>query len=260
MADALRIGCVKYLNARPLIHGWPGDVVFDHPAALCRKLSRGELDVALVSSIEYVRDPIYKIVDDISIASAGAVYSVILAHRGELSAIKEIQLDPASQTSIALLRLLLDKRGLAPRLVDAAGPAGEAAAPYPPSRALLLIGDQAIRFRQSRSDYQYWDLGEAWQEDVNLPFVYALWLVRPEVFEPHSTARRLRNLRDENVAHIDRVIVEEKEFDASFCRGYYRDYLRFNFGQQEKAGLQKFAEACQALRLLSAPPRQFDLI
>jgi len=49
----LRIGCVKYLNARPLIYGWSGAVDFDHPAALCRKLEHGDLDVALVSSLEY---------------------------------------------------------------------------------------------------------------------------------------------------------------------------------------------------------------
>nr|MBA3762501.1 hypothetical protein [Chthoniobacterales bacterium] len=52
--DPLRIGCVKYLNARPLIHGWPGAVEFDHPANLCRKLRAAELDVAFVSSFEFL--------------------------------------------------------------------------------------------------------------------------------------------------------------------------------------------------------------
>jgi len=37
----LRIGCVKYLIARPLIYGWSGAVDFDDPAALCRKLELG---------------------------------------------------------------------------------------------------------------------------------------------------------------------------------------------------------------------------
>ena len=46
----LRIGCVKYLNALPLIRGWPGEVDFDHPSALCQRVAIGELDVALVSS------------------------------------------------------------------------------------------------------------------------------------------------------------------------------------------------------------------
>jgi predicted solute-binding protein len=96
---SLRIGCVKYLNARPLIHGWEGDVDFDHPSALCNKLAAGKLDVALVSSFEFLRNPIYRIVDDVSISSNGPVYSVIVAHRGEIGQIEEIELDPASETS-----------------------------------------------------------------------------------------------------------------------------------------------------------------
>src|SRR5438067_8959436 len=113
----LRIGCVKYLNARPLIYGWSGAVDFDHPAALCRKLEHGHLDVALVSSLEYLRRPIYRIVDGVSISAHGAVYSVIVAHNEDLSRAQEIDIDPASETSVALLRCLLDQRDLNPRLV-----------------------------------------------------------------------------------------------------------------------------------------------
>jgi chorismate dehydratase len=113
----LRIGCVKYLNARPLIYGWSGAVDFDHPAALCRKLEHGDLDVALVSSLEYLRRPIYRIVDGVSISAHGAVYSVIVAHNEDLSRAQEIDIDPASETSVALLSCLLDQRDLNPRLV-----------------------------------------------------------------------------------------------------------------------------------------------
>ncbi|MGZ4967405.1 MAG: MqnA/MqnD/SBP family protein, partial [Chthoniobacterales bacterium] len=117
-ADAvLRIGCVKYLNARPLIHGWKGEVDFDHPSALCRKLADGELDVALVSSFEYLRDPIYLIVDDVAIAADGEVYSVFVAHKGAIEKTDEIALDPASGTSGNLLRCLLAERQLSVRLV-----------------------------------------------------------------------------------------------------------------------------------------------
>src|SRR3982751_1791270 len=96
----LRIGCVKYLNAFPLVHGWGGDVEFDHPSVLCKRLASGDLDVALVSSFEFFRNPIYRIVDDVSISSDGPVYSVIVAHRGEFSDIEEIELDPASTTAV----------------------------------------------------------------------------------------------------------------------------------------------------------------
>src|SRR5215831_15842329 len=137
----LRLGCVKYLNARPLIRGWPGNVEFDHPSALCRRLTKGELDVALVSSFEFLRNPIYRIVDDVSISSDGPVYSVVVAHRDEFSKIDEIELDPASETAANLLRCLLAELGLTPRLFNGASDG------IGLSGARLIIGDQAIRFR-----------------------------------------------------------------------------------------------------------------
>jgi len=65
--DSLRLGCVRYLNALPLIDSWPDPVRFDHPSTLCRELAAGQLDVALVSSFEYLRNPIYSVVDHVAI-------------------------------------------------------------------------------------------------------------------------------------------------------------------------------------------------
>lgn len=241
MRGSLRLGCVKYLNARPLIHGWSGPVHFDHPAALCRQLAAGELDVALVSSFEYLRHPIYSIVDDVAIASDGPVYSVVIAHREPLARLREIVIDPASETSVNLLRGLLAERGLSPELV---------ARSDEPDAARLLIGDQAIAFRQSHSDFQFWDLGAAWQDLRHRPFVYALWLIRPEVTGAKEIAGQLRATRDANLRRIKDVIAEEKRFDPDFCIRYYRDHLRFSFGDQEKEGLWLFQGLCAKHGLL----------
>src|SRR4030095_14780905 len=138
----LRIGCVKYLNARPLIRGWPGDVDFDHPSALCNKLAKGELDIALVFCFDFLRNPVYRVVDGVSISSAGPVYSVGVAHSGDISEIREIELDPASETSAKLLQCLLAELNFAPLFSRASTSVITA------YRARLFIGDQAIRFRQ----------------------------------------------------------------------------------------------------------------
>ena len=253
-SQRLRIGCVKYLNARPLIHGWPGPVTVDHPAALCAQLARGELDVALVSSFEFLRNPVYRIVDDISISSAGPVYSVFVAYAGE-TPLPEIEVDPASQTSVALLRYLVDERGYSFRSFETPV---DILSPLEPERARLLIGDQAIRFRQKFADsYSYWDLGEEWYGLTKLPFVYALWLVRPEVSGAEIIADRLRALRDENLRKIDNLIAEESEFDREFCVRYYREHVRFNFGEMEKEGLISFQHLCEKHEIL--PHRVLDL-
>ena len=250
----MRVGCVKYLNARPLIHGWPGAVVLDHPAALCRSLSDGELDVALVSSFEFLRRPIYKVVDGISISSDGPVYSVIVACTGERPP-AEIELDPASETSVALLHHLLRVRGETFKGVEITM---DVLSPFDAGRARLLIGDQAIRFRQRfGAAYRYWDLGDEWRRVTYLPFVSALLLVRHEVSHIEALGRELRALRDQNVRSIEQIIAQEQSFDPEFCRRYYRDNLRFRFGEREKQGLQEFANACAKLNLI--PKRELDL-
>ncbi len=249
----LRIGCVKYLNARPLIHGWSGAVDFDHPAALCRKLERGDLDVAMVSSLEFLRRPIYRIVDKISISSRGPVYSVLVAHREELSRIQEIKLDPASETSVALLRCLLAQRGLNPRLVLWHRHLADAT-------ARLLIGDQAIRFRKKHSDYRLWDLGEEWKNAINLPFVFALWLIRPEIEKAKEIADALRRLRDHNLENLDDLVSTQSEVSPAFCRKYYREHLFFDFGEREKAGLREFHRHCLLNKVDVAPDLQLNLV
>jgi len=260
---SVRAGCVKYLNARPLIRGWPGDVEFDHPSALCQQLAKGQLDVALVSSFEFLRNPIYRIVDDISISSDGPVYSVVVAYRGAFPDIEEIELDPASETAVNLLRCLLAELGLTPRL---SGGTSESAGLR---RARLVIGDQAISFRQNHAgEFQFWDLGEQWKKLTGLPFVYALWLIRPDVPDAKSIAQRLRGIRDENLADIQVIVSDaladaadrKQEITREFLDRYYNEHLRFRFGTREKQGLQTFADLCAKHGVLPKKPREFSLL
>lgn len=253
---SLRLGCVKYLNARPLIRGWHGDVIFDHPVALAEKLQTGALEIALVSSFEFLRNPNYRIVDGVSISSDGSVFSVIVVHGGDISAVEEIELDPASLTSVALLRCLLAEMNLHPRLIPASTTksANE-------RRAALLIGDQAIRFRKDHAEgFQYWDLGAEWKRLTNLPFVYALWLVRPEVVNAVSIAAQLRDLRDRNLENIETLIATEETVDQDFCRFYYRDCLRFGFGEKEKEGLRLFRNLCEKHGILPHAPYELRIV
>jgi chorismate dehydratase len=297
----LRIGCVKYFNARPLIRGWAGHVEFDTPSALCQLLAKGQLDVALVSSFEFLRNPIYQIVDDVSISSDGPVYSVVVAHRGNISKVDEIELDPASETSVNLLRCLLGELNLKARLIrnidlQSVRPAGlQPAAPVPvqpaqpkaaenisaartakipmvqpPHRAQLLIGDQAIRFRQTHAgEFQFWDLGEQWKKLTGLPFVYALWLIRPEVADAQRVANHLRALRDQNLATLDELIETavagiadpgSPKITREFFHRYYREHLGFSFGEKEKKGLQIFANLCAKHGVLHRPDPVFSVI
>src|SRR4029453_642786 len=112
------------------------------------------------------------------------------------------------------------------------------------------------------NEFSFWDLGEQWRKLVGVPFVYALWLVRPEVSDPTQIANRLRSLRDGNLSHLDHVIEDaltvaegadpgsRKGLDHEFLSRYYREYLRFRFGEKEKEGLRVFRDLCKRRSLL----------
>ncbi|MCA1658407.1 MAG: hypothetical protein LC627_03810, partial [Verrucomicrobiaceae bacterium] len=93
--------------------------------------------------------------------------------------------------------------------------------------------------------FQFWDLGEEWEKLTHLPFVYALWLIRPEVPEPKPIADSLRACRDRNLQDLDSVIGAEQEFSPEFCSYYLRECLTYRYGAREKEGLSAFRNLCE---------------
>ena len=248
--DQVRVGCVQYLNAKPLIAPYDGPVVFKHPGRLADMLAAGEIDVALVPAFEALRQPGFPIVDGAAISSRGAVYSVFLAYRGELSEVRTVHLDPVSRTSNNLLRCLLGEfHGLEPRYETAGRSAEKELAE---GEAMLLIGNHAIRFRsREREGIRYLDLGEEWQRQTGLPFAYAVWQIRPEVAEPEAVAAALRAVKCAGVRRAREIGREQTCFDAAFGERYLTEYIKFDLGEEEKRGLLRFRELLEKEGLLA---------
>ena len=72
------IGCVPYLNARPLVEGLTFPIKEMVPSLLFTKFTQGKLDAALLSSIDVISFSQPEVINGISIASHGEVYSVFL--------------------------------------------------------------------------------------------------------------------------------------------------------------------------------------
>ena len=247
--EPLRIGCVQYLNAKPLIRDYcdrGGRVVFEHPAQLAEMIARGELDAALVPTYEALRLPGFHAADGVSISSRGPVYSVFLAHRGCLNKVRSIALDPASRTSTHLLKVLLaEYHDLEPEY-SCANPEA--------SDARLLIGDQAIEFRKEHgAAFSYLDLGGEWARCTSLPFVFAVWLIRPDVAKMEAVADALRALKRAGLEHLGEIAREQK--DVAFATRYLTEHIRFDLGEKEKTGIEKFRELLIKHSLLHAESR-----
>lgn len=233
--QGFRVGSVPFLNAVPLTRGLEDQIQFVVPSKLGAMMHAGELDAALLSVTEALLHPGYAILDGIAIASLGEVQSVFLAHRGPLEAVREIHCDPASLTSVQLLKVLLAERGLTPTF-QALSP--DPAAPLPEN--VLLIGDRALDLIYQGHDREIWDLGAAWYELTGLPFVYAVWVLRQGQDQPRLR-QQLREARDFGLDTIDHIIASRTEYDADFRRDYLTWHVHYHLGADEKRGLRHFA-------------------
>ena len=230
------IGSVHYLNAAPLTRSIASDLVFTTPAKLAEMLRRDELDAALVSLTEVLLNDRYDLLDGIAIASAGEVYSVLLAHKKPLAVAKEIFCDTASLTSVNLLKVLLAEKNLFPQFKPL-----ENYAAAPEKDFVLLIGDRAIEFQRSPHPHKIFDLGAAWRELTDLPFVYAVWALRRGI-ENKELRHELRAAKHFGMETLEHIIETRAEFDADFRRDYFEWHIHFHLGEDEKRAIAKFCE------------------
>ena len=231
-----RIGSVPYLNAAPLTRGIESELVFATPSKLAEMLRRDELHAALVSVTEVLLTGRYDILDGVAIASLGEVYSVILAHKKPLAEAKEIFCDTASLTSVNLLKVLLAERGFKPEFKPLESYAVAAEKDF-----VLLIGDRAIEFQRSRHECEISDLGAAWLELTNLPFVYAVWALLRGV-DNRELRAELRSAKHFGMETLDQIIETRTEFDEDFRRDYFEWHIHFHLGEDEKRAIAKFCE------------------
>lgn len=255
---SFRIGAVSYLNSKPLIyrleHSLPGaKLVLDLPSRLAQMLHAGELDVALIPSIELFRSPgdALTIVSDACIACRGPVWSVQLLFRKPPAQVQSLALDEGSRTSAALAQiLLLERCGVKPRLVPLPiGTAPESAT----ADAVLVIGDRALR-GWGNEFCEVWDLGDEWCRVTELPFVFAMWVARSQL-ECGRLAVGLEAARDAGLRAARQIASEQAVpygLTVEACTDYFEKFLHFRLGVREQKGLELFYQRAVVVGLAPA--------
>ncbi len=254
----VRVGAVSYLNARPLYHGLgefasQACLTMDVPSRLAEQLAAGELDVALIPSVEYLRGVGrgYEILPGFAIAARGPVRSVKLFSRVPWERVLRLALDAGSRTSQVLARIWLDAcHGARPALVEEL-PLG--VSPLESTAdAVLVIGDRAMRVPHGPFR-EVVDLGEAWFELTGLPFVFALWVTRRgvELGDLPEALDRSRAWGLSQAAELARIHGLRLGLDFVTCYDYLTRILSYDLGAPEIAGLERFA--AMAARLGLAP-------
>jgi chorismate dehydratase len=191
----IALGRIPYINCYPVygavdrgIVELDAELVTGVPSDLNAKMASGELDISVVSAVEYARDSgRYLLLPDLAISCDGPVQSVALYSRlpaGELTG-RDVLVSRSSMTSVALLELLFENVWHAkPRFVpgdaelsDVGRFAGEEHV------ARLVIGDAALLLSSGgdasvpRYEHAY-DLGDAWKRWTGQPFVFAVWVAQ----------------------------------------------------------------------------------
>ena len=255
----LRVGAVAYLNARPLTFSLArrapdAEVIVDLPSRLADGLTEGRLDVALVPSIEHFRNPGFAIVSDACVACDGPVRSVKLYGRVPVRRIRTLALDEGSRTSAALTRIFLKERyDLEPELEQL--PIG-ASVSDSTADATMLVGDRGLHAPEGPFEF-VWDMGEAWSQWTGLPFVFAMWIARPEV-DLAGLDELFAAVRDDGISRLDEIARLEAPalgISQQECLSYLRDQLRFRLGRRERRGLETFCRLAARHGLVPAGAR-----
>jgi chorismate dehydratase len=257
----IQIGSVPYLNEKPLTrwfsHTDEGrasgiEVVYSVPSELARMLAGGEIAAALVSSFEYFRTPGYVLAPGVSISGQGDIESVRAFAKVPWRKIESLALDTSSLTSVALLKILLaEQLDSYPAFLHAAPDLESMLAQ---ADACLLIGDKGM---QAHGDgLNVVDLGRAWRRLTGLPFVYAVWLGKPENITPHLT-ESLAAAKAWGLTQIDAIAAEEAVRIGTTvrqCRHYLTEVMDYDLGKEHQEALATFGAKAYAQQLLTGPP------
>lgn len=252
----MRLGRIPWINAAPVYAAMdrgvvspPATVVSATAAELNDLLAAGELDLSVVSAVEYARDAAaYHLLPDLAISCDGPVHSVALFSKRPISELSgaTVLRTASSRTSHLLLALLCRHVWhVAPNFVTArAEPNDLTALETLPHDAVLVIGDAALHLRASSIYPVFADLGSAWKEWTGLPFVFAVWAARRDADRAGALQvhQRLLESRAWGVQHLDLIAAEASVrtgIPRSTCRAYLGD-LDYQLSYRHLAGLTEF--------------------
>ncbi|MET9665198.1 menaquinone biosynthesis protein [Streptomyces sp. NPDC006475] len=254
-----RVGHIQFLNCLPLYWGLARtgtlldlELSKDTPEKLSEQLVRGDLDIAPVTLVEFLRNADRLVAfPDLAVGCDGPVMSCVIVSQVPLEKLSgaRVALGSTSRTSVRLAQLLLaEQYQVTPDYYTCPPDLGQMMLE---AEAAVLIGDAALRASlhdAPRLGLQVHDLGLMWKEWTGLPFVFAVWAARkdylarePEmVHEVHEAFLASRDLSLQEVAKVSEQAARWETFDAELLERYFRT-LDFRFGPDQLAGVREFA-------------------
>lgn len=253
------MGHIQFLNCLPLYWGLARtgtlldlDLTKDTPEKLSERLVRGELDIAPITLVEFLRaaDDLVAF-PDLAVGCDGPVMSCVIVSQKPLDQLDgaRVALGSTSRTSVRLAQLLLaEKIGVQPDYFTCPPDLGLM---MQEAEAAVLIGDAALRANlhdAPKLGLEVHDLGQMWKDWTGLPFVFAVWAARrdylerePEVVHKvHEAFLASRDLSLEEVGKVAEQAARWEHFDEELLERYFTT-LDFRFGPDQLRGVTEFA-------------------
>jgi chorismate dehydratase len=252
----MRLGRIPWINCYPVyaaidrgIVPVAADLVTGTASELNDLLAACELDVSVVSAVEYARNAAaYHLLPDLAITCDGPVHSVALFAKRPVEELSgcTVLLSASSRTSVLLLELLCRHRWrIAPRFATVRAEAIdlESLGRFP-HEAVLVIGDAALVLGARAAYPVKVDLGESWRSWTGLPFVFAVWAARrdADAVAVQAVHRALLDSRSWGLAHLTELATEASRRTGvaeAACRSYLGD-MDYALSYRHLAGLTDF--------------------
>jgi chorismate dehydratase len=254
----MRIGRIPYINCYPVYGALDrrmvkldAELVDGVPTDLNRRMSVGDLDISVVSAVEYARDSgRYLLLPDLAISCDGPVRSVMLFSSRPASDLggRRVIVSRSSMTSVALLELLFDHVWhVKPHFVPGDAELSDVALQDDGNaEARLVIGDAALLLgsrHSSRYEHSY-DLGQEWKDWTGQPFVFAVWVAQrtanvKEALTAHAALIESRNWGLNHLPDLARQAHEATGVDERVCAEYLSG-LDYGLSYPHLAGLTEF--------------------
>ncbi|OEU72077.1 MAG: hypothetical protein BA874_04455 [Desulfuromonadales bacterium C00003068] len=265
----LKLGRIDYLNCVPFFHhlpqcGFDGNTIAGVPAELNEMLAQGSIDVSPSSSFEYgcrFRD--YVLLPHHSISALHSVKSVLLFSPVPIEELEGhcIYLTGESATSVNLLRVML-REYYGWSNVKCLVPEQPIEDLLQEKKPVLMIGDRALKAATHYAGqwYQY-DLAQLWYQFTQLPFVFALWIVRRESLatltdELLQLQQQLEASRKMAFADLNSLAksVQGKEWITTEQLVEYWQSMSYSLDDQHVKGLTLFFQLCVKYEYLAEMP------
>jgi chorismate dehydratase len=279
----LRISIVEYLNTAPLVWGFTDgplagkyDLSFTVPSQCAEALRRGDVDVAIIPSIEYQRIDNIVALADMAVAAKDEVRSILVVAKKPIELAKRIALDTSSRASQALVKILADGLwGIKPEFVDAAPDPSEM---LRSADAALIIGDPALRIAMKmealaakvasgedccKGDPEdmpvpgfettfVYDVAYQWREMTGKPCVLAIWAGRPEVMTPEVIAdfQASKQYGVSRLREISEAAAIKLDMPPRALERYLYENIHFGLEPEYLEGLRLYYEKAAALGLI----------